>query len=234
MDAEDLADLRSLRAVRTRAALASSLVSAPSLRVCFFGDSYTAGVGDATALGWVGRVLAAARSEGVDVTGYNLGVRRETVPQIQRRWLREARPRLRHGDGHGVVFAGGINDTTSEGGRQRVPLLGTLRALDRFAQQVDEVGWPALVIGPALVADPEQNRRIALLSTVLAERCGDLALPYVEIAAAVDDADWLREVESLDGAHPSSRGYERLADLIRPAFRAWLDTLVDAPAASRH
>ena len=51
-------------------------------RVCFLGDSYVAGVGDSAALGWAGRVVAAARAEGHDLTAYNLGVRGETGGDI--------------------------------------------------------------------------------------------------------------------------------------------------------
>ena len=36
-------------------------MSSPSLRLCFFGDSIVAGFGDETQLGWVGRVVHAAR-----------------------------------------------------------------------------------------------------------------------------------------------------------------------------
>ncbi|WP_347059518.1 hypothetical protein ABC795_03530 [Blastococcus sp. HT6-30] len=44
------------------------------LRVCFLGDSSTAGVGDDDGLGWVGRLAASARRYGTALTGYNLGV----------------------------------------------------------------------------------------------------------------------------------------------------------------
>jgi lysophospholipase L1-like esterase len=113
------------------------------VRIAFFGDSFTAGVGDPTALGWVGRVVARAREAGWDLTGYGLGVRRETTPDVSCRLLPEARPRLVDGQAHGVVLATGVNDTTVEGGRRRVSPDGTAAALDRVLDAAATVGWPA-------------------------------------------------------------------------------------------
>ena len=198
----------------------------PDLRVCFVGDSITAGVGDDSALGWVGRVVAAARAAGIDLTGYNLGVRRETGPQVQARWLAEARPRLRFGDGCGVVLAVGVNDTTEDVGERRVPEPETLAAVQRVVEQARAAGWAVLVIGPTPVDDDEQNRRIAALSAAMGVRCDDLGIPFVELSAHLQDDDWRRDVASRDGAHPSVDGYTRLAALIDPPFHEWLHTLV--------
>ena len=46
------------------------------MRICFIGDSFVNGTGDDDALGWPGRVVSLARSKGLDVTYYNLGVAR--------------------------------------------------------------------------------------------------------------------------------------------------------------
>jgi acyl-CoA thioesterase-1 len=198
----------------------------PDLRVCFFGDSLTAGVGDGAALGWVGRVIAAARRDGVDVTGYNLGVRGETGPQVRARWLAEATPRLTRGDGYGVVLAFGVNDTIEDDGQRRVPLSETLSALRLVAEEADAAHWPVLVVGPTLVADPEHNLRILELSAAIGDLCAALRLPYVEVAAGLPDVEgWLSEVAASDGAHPAERGYDRLSRLIQPTFAEWLGTL---------
>jgi acyl-CoA thioesterase-1 len=197
-------------------------VPVPSVRVCFFGDSITAGVGDDTALGWVGRVVAAARRDGVDLTGYNLGIRGETGPQAQARWATEAHVRLRRGDAYGVVVAFGVNDTIVEDGRRWASESETLSALERVAEQADNAGWPLLVVGPTLVDDAEHNRRILALSGAMGARCTDLEVPFIEVATRLRDDEWLREVASRDGAHPTERGYERLSTLIYPAFADWL------------
>ena len=60
------------------------------MRICFFGDSIVNGTGDDDALGWVGRVMAAARGKRLDVTYYNLGVRRDTAPKRAGAFRRKA------------------------------------------------------------------------------------------------------------------------------------------------
>jgi lysophospholipase L1-like esterase len=208
------------------------LSTAPDIRVAFFGDSYTAGVGDPSALGWVGRVIAAARAAGWNPTSYNLGVRRETIGDIQRRFLTEAAPRLRDGDAYGVVVSGGINDTAVASGRRRATVAETLTALDKILDGAAAAHWPVLVVGPPLIADQQRNEHIGELSLVLGKRCADRGVPYVEVAASlVGDEDWMAEVASIDGAHPGASGYARLTELIRPAFLDWLTGLPTGAAA---
>ena len=64
------------------------------MRICFIGDSFVQGTGDDACLGWVGRVCAALRQQGRDLTSYNLGIRRDTSADIRQRWQREAQLRL--------------------------------------------------------------------------------------------------------------------------------------------
>src|SRR5437773_118332 len=64
------------------------------MRICFFGDSFVNGTGDDEGLGWVGRVVARARQDGRDVTGYNLGIRANTSADVAARWAGEARLRI--------------------------------------------------------------------------------------------------------------------------------------------
>ena len=86
----------------------------PDQRVCFVGDSFVQGTMDEACLGWAGRVCAAARGAGFELTGYNLGVRRDTSDDVRRRWLTECEARLPEGlEAAGVVFAFGTNDTTA-------------------------------------------------------------------------------------------------------------------------
>jgi acyl-CoA thioesterase I len=200
--------------------------SPPEVRVAFFGDSYTAGVGDPSSLGWVGRMTARARRTGWNLTGYNLGVRRETMPDIQRRFLAEATPRLRDGDVHGVVIAGGVNDATVTAGRRRATVADTVAALEQILESAAAARWPVLVVGPALIDDQSHNERIGELSGVLHRSCTARAMPYIEIAACLaGDREWAAEVASVDGAHPGACGYARLGDLIWPAFLDWLGDL---------
>lgn len=193
------------------------------LRVCFVGDSFTAGAGDPTALGWVGRVAAAAWGRGVALTAYNLGVRRDTSADILRRAEAEVLARLAGGDRRAVVFCFGANDTTFEDGVARVPPRATLehaRALLGWAT----IRWPTLMLGPPpLAQDRAQDARIAALCPELAAVARALEVPYLPLHAALAaDHRWRAAVARGDGSHPDSDGYAVMASLIEawPPWRA--------------
>lgn len=193
------------------------------LRVCFFGDSFTAGVGDEEALGWVGRVVAQARAGGFNITSYNLGVRRQTGAGIAARLDVEASPRLSDGESYGVVFSAGVNDTASEGGQPRLAATASLEALDSVIDLCRTRLWALLVVGPAPVADPSQNQRILALSQAFADNCDLRQVPFVGVAPLLAcDRTWLSEVAAVDGSHPRSTGYGTLAELIQGPFNDWL------------
>lgn len=191
------------------------------LRVCFVGDSFVAGHGDTSALGWVGRVSAAALTAGLPLTAYNLGVRRDTSVLIRDRIRREAGPRLAPANDPRVILSFGVNDTTIEGGAQRVDPHESVLA---FRQSVRAVAPAevAFVTAPA-VDDDAQNERIHDLNQLLlaeAAACGVLAVDT--FAATSEDEVWRREVRDGDRFHPDSAGYERLAGLVTAPLLDWL------------
>ena len=97
-----------------------SYLAVTSLRLCFIGDSIVNGTGDATMLGWTGRVCAAAADSGHDITHYDLGVRGDTSTLIKARWRAEAASRLPDGFKAALVFSFGINDCVHLDGVRRV------------------------------------------------------------------------------------------------------------------
>jgi lysophospholipase L1-like esterase len=196
------------------------------IRLCFFGDSFVAGVGDDAALGWVGRVVSRARLAGQDLTAYSLGVRRETTADVAARLPVEAPPRLRDGDVAGIVFSAGVNDTMTDGGQQQLDSVDTLTALASSLEFCTGANWPVLVIGPPPIADEQHNLRIEQLSNGIATLCRETGHSFVDtIAQLIDDAVWRAEVAADDGAHPGAEGYARLADVVWPRFQAWLARL---------
>jgi lysophospholipase L1-like esterase len=86
--------------------------------------------------------------------------------------------------------------------------------------------WPVLVVGPPAVDDEAQNDRIAGLDGLFASLCQRRGVPYVSVLPTLrPDPTWRREVFEGDGAHPGSEGYALLADLVLPAWDAWLGGL---------
>ncbi|WP_336030520.1 GDSL-type esterase/lipase family protein [Geodermatophilus sp. FMUSA9-8] len=193
------------------------------LRLCLVGDSFTAGVGDETGAGWVGPVLAALRADGTDVTGYPLGIRRETSLDIARRWYPEVRARLRDGTDHRVVFSLGANDVSAPAGRRRVPQERTLEVVAGMLDEAHAAGWPAFVTGPPPGADAGWTDRALALSAAMAEVAASRAVPFADLAGPLaGDPAWAEAVRAGDGVHPDARGYRLLTAVLLPLLRAWL------------
>jgi acyl-CoA thioesterase-1 len=191
------------------------------VRVCFVGDSFVAGVGDETALGWVGRVVAASAGRGLPLTAYNLGVRRDTSEQVVERLAREAGPRLAPAGEPRVVVSFGVNDTSLEDGAPRLEAARSVAALRRVRDELGQV--PVLVVGPVAVDDDDHNARSAVLDGAFRDEATCSGLPYVSVLdRTARDEVWRREVRAGDGAHPGSAGYEILARVLVEPVLDWI------------
>lgn len=190
------------------------------IRICFVGDSFTQGTGDPACLGWPGRVGAAARARGHDLTVYNLGVRRETTADIRARWRAEVTPRLPASADGRVVFSFGANDATLEDGRWRVgPDASAENARAMIAES--RASYPVLVVGLPPAPDAEKTARHAELSARYAAVCHELDVPYLDVLEPLKTATaWWAEVAAGDGIHPGAGGYAALAALVE-AWEAW-------------
>jgi len=211
-----------------------------TLRICFVGDSLTNGTGDDAFLGWPGRLCAAERARGHDLTCYNLGIRADTSPLIAARWRAECEARLPPLHPGALVFAFGNNDTAiqDDAAETRVPLaqsLATARAMLSAAK-----AWkPLLFLGPWPAEESKQpvnpsgklaydfrNARIARYNEAYAALASELAIPYLDLYTALArEPRWAAASRAGDGIHPPAAGYELVATLVGAwrAWRAWLD-----------
>jgi acyl-CoA thioesterase-1 len=189
------------------------------VRVCVFGDSFVAGVGDPKALGWVGRVAAKTPpSTGVALTVYPLGVRGQTTEDIVVRIPLESAPRFARGDEHGVVLA-------VPAGASAMPA----RSIATAEFGLRSVAGRRLVVGPPPLGPVEVRAKIAELDEALATMCRDLDLPYISTyRALVGRRAWL-EQDFADGVHPGQAGYGMLAHAVLSGWYEWLG--VTAPAS---
>lgn len=186
------------------------------VRVCVFGDSFVAGVGDPKALGWVGRVAARTPlSTGIELTAYPLGVRGESTEEIVVRMPLESAARFARGEEHRVVIAPGVADAIA-----RVQPAHSAAALE-FG--LASAGVPALVVGPPPVGDEDTHATIAAIDTAYAEVCGRLSVPYVATYPRLaDKKPWLT-ARADDGIHPNQTGYGLLTRVILDG--GWYDWL---------
>lgn len=207
------------------------------LRICFVGDSITTGTGDDTYLGWPGRLCAAERARGHDLTHYNLGIRGDTTPMIAKRWRAECEARLPAEFPAALVFAFGINDTAEEPGGLRVNPEDSAR----LARTVlgEAARWkPTLMIGPTPVDEAKmptrfgpvsrdmKNARIATASRILEGVAAEVGVPYLDLYSPLaEDAEFRKSMLAGDGVHPTADGYAIMAARIGAwsGWRRWLD-----------
>ena len=208
-----------------------------TFRICFIGDSITAGTGDPEFLGWPGRLTAVEAAKGHDLTCYNLGVRAETSRDIRARWLAEASPRLPpHVDGR-MIFGFGVNDIAdfNDDGRRiaGAESLDNARAILSAAREMGPVLWigptPVRRGGAEILPGPGVVYRFrraptAELNAAFADLADEIGVPYLDLFTPLDsDAEWDRAMDEGDGVHPTAGGYAALARRIGdwPAWRGW-------------
>jgi lysophospholipase L1-like esterase len=195
-----------------------------AMRICFLGDSYVSGAYDAECLGWAGRICAAARTRGHDVSIYNLGIRGETSVQLAARWRSEASIRQSPLQEGRLVFEFGMNDVREVNGRVQVSEQDTLAAARRIVSEASQ--WkPTLMIGPPPVNDNPRKMRVSTASERLAALCSELKVPYFDSnRLLLQNEVWLQDITQVDGTHPAARGYAEWARLI-DAWHAWREWL---------
>jgi len=195
-----------------------------AMRICFLGDSFVSGAFDRECLGWAGRICAAARARGHDVSHYNLGIRGETSVQLAARWRAEAVIRQSPLQEGRLVFEFGMNDVREVNGRMQVSDADTVAAARRILGEASE--WkPTLMVGPPPVSDDPRNSRVRAISERLAVLCGELHVPFFESSRRLlQTGIWLADINQVDGTHPGARGYAEWARLIDSwdAWRNWV------------
>lgn len=189
------------------------------MRICFVGDSMVNGTGDPEYLGWTGRVLREERRRRPELTGYNLGIRRDRSDQVRARWREEVERRLPPEIEGRVVFSFGVNDAVQE-----VPPQTTLANAEAILGEARQ-RWPVFMMGPLPIAVAAARERSADLEPALAALCARLGILYLSVFAPMMAAPvWLDEARAGDGAHPGAGGYTRLAEVVlaSDAWRRWM------------
>ena len=176
------------------------------IRICFIGDSFVNGTGDETALGWAGRLCAAASASGIPITYYNLGIRRNTSKDILLRWENECALRLPGTCDGRVVISCGVNDTVIENGKLRVTPTESRTNIRMILHGARK--YKVIMVGPPPIDDNEQNTRIETISSAFAQEAELLGIPYVDLySPLISDDAYKKEISRNDGAHPKSNGY---------------------------
>ena len=81
------------------------------------------------------------------------------------------------------------------------------------------------MIGAPPVNDEPRNNRVRTASQALARICSELNVPYFDsFRSLMESGVWLNDIKTVDGTHPTARGYAEWARLIEAwdAWRQWL------------
>jgi len=191
------------------------------IRIFYIGDSFVNGTGDPEKLGWCGRLSIAAQAHGREITHYNLGVRRETSSDILDRFESEVHRRLMEGSQIKIVFSFGVNDMVIEEGKTRVSLDKSIENTSTLLKTALQKG-DVIMVGPPPIDDEQINGRIKTLDQSFDRLCHSLSVPYISVLEQLlQEPVWLDEVSKNDGAHPKSKGYEVLANIIASHQEWW-------------
>lgn len=190
------------------------------IRMCFVGDSFVAGVGDETMLGWAGRLCADIDQTCLNITYYNLGVRRDSTREVLARWSSECALRLPQDCDARVIFSMGVGDVMLLDQSRRLALTESRDNMRKLLESAQSL-YRVLLIGPPPVASADHNQRIGELSAVFREEAMEMGVPYIPLfPALIEDQEYIRSATRFDKLHPRAEGYAKIAKIISNS-RAW-------------
>ncbi|AXK45416.1 GDSL-type esterase/lipase family protein [Brachybacterium saurashtrense] len=197
------------------------------IRIIALGDELLAGVGDARALGWLGRAVASEQGADSRIDVFAAALPGETSAELADRWDAEVHRRLSaegQADGsvdHRIVLALGRGDVPAgiSLARSRLNLAKVLDGLERLR-------LPAFVVGPAPSADSGTTAAVRELSAAFEDVCSRRRIPYVDtVGGLVGHDQWESDLARSAGDHPGQTGYGLIAWLVLHAgFGRWLGT----------
>ncbi len=189
------------------------------VRIIVVGDELAAGLGDAKALGWVGRVIARTPFETPPLV-HTLAIANENTTDLSQRWEAEANRRFStepQADNRLVI---GLGRHDLESG------LSVARSRLNLANILDVAGdrrIPAFVVGPP-PGDPADADRLAELSTAFADVASRRRVPYVDtFNPLVTHEQWLADLATSGELYPGQAGYGLITWLVlHTGWHAWL------------
>ncbi len=186
-------------------------------RICVVGDELSVGVGDARALGWVGRVMARSHFERPTMH-FTLAMPGESTSSLGERWKVEAFPRFDPEAENRLVVALGRHDVHQG--------LSIARSRLNLANVLDEAASAQVatfVVGPP-PGRPEDAAAIEDLSDAFADVASRRRVPYVDTYTPLAHHEqWLSDLAQNASLYPGQAGYGLMAWLVlHTGWHAWL------------
>jgi lysophospholipase L1-like esterase len=203
------------------------------LKILAIGDSIIYGYGDSEGGGWVDRLKRQwMLPDNAGHVIYNLGIRGNTVKQVNERLESEFRQRgeLRNRFPDALIISVGVNDTARLGhlkGRNFRPLedfkTEVAHLLDKSLQLIpsEPLHHRVLFVGMVPVDEEKMPFSNSLYFTnidlyqykqAIAQACQIRNIPYLDVFDLWSGRgnNWCRQHLIEDGLHPNSRGYQAL------------------------
>lgn len=188
-------------------------------RICFIGASTTEGMGDPSGLGWPGRLSAVKQGR---VVSYNLGIRGQTVVQIERRAVPEITARITSYDQGGIVLGCPLNELPRNAvGDAFIEIAPALRRYEKLILSLKDIA-PVIVVGPPPVAEAKlpffsevagqdyyfKNTDIAAHDATMRDLCLSCGVTYISVFQHLSkDVEYLAGLNVNDGLHTNGKGY---------------------------
>ncbi|MDQ7834121.1 MAG: GDSL-type esterase/lipase family protein [Humidesulfovibrio sp.] len=181
--------------------------------ICFVGDSTVQGIGDAQALGWVGRLaqasFALAPNRATALTLCNLGLRGDSSVRVAARWQEETARRTRPGEDMAFVFSFGAADRP-----QQVPVQDAASSVKRMLREAASLGR-TVFIAPPPSSDPAWAARNRELGLALLAVCDELGVPGYDLFTPLSASKgYMDALAAGDAIHPDAGGYAEIAGLL--------------------
>jgi acyl-CoA thioesterase I len=189
------------------------------VRICVVGDELSAGVGDAKALGWAGRVVARTRFPR-PVHVFPLAIPGETTTALSQRWEGETARRFSAEPDVDNRLVIGLGRHDLDAG------LSVARSRLNLANMLDVAEsrrLPTFVVGPP-PGRPKDANRLAELSNAFADVANRRRVPYVDtFSPLVTHEQWLADLAQSGDGYPGQAGYGLMAWLVlHTGWHAWL------------
>nr|WP_165831849.1 GDSL-type esterase/lipase family protein [Brachybacterium endophyticum] len=186
------------------------------MRLIALGEELLAGVGDARALGWLGRAVAREQGARPRIQLYTSAIPGESSASLAERWDEEVRVRA-DADGlaqglveHRVVLGLGSADID-----QGVSLARSRLNLAKVLDGLERMRIPSFVVGPPPSADRERSASLVELSGAFDDVCARRRVPYVDTVRSLEGHDqWSSDLARTGTDRPGQTGYGLMAWLV--------------------
>lgn len=166
---------------------------------------------------------------------YNLGVAGHTSAQTLERMKSELEARGWPGREYIFIFNPSVNNDSKGVGEPDNILVTpeeSVQNMEKAITLLQQYSSKILLTSSNLPDDRLTNPkganyfqadRTRRYSDMLAKKCAELDIPYIDIISLSDSVNWFDEMMAKDGLHPNDKGHEWIAEQVKPGLYKFLE-----------